>query len=431
MTSLKTYKCPNCGGALIFDPHSQKLRCDHCGSDFYPIDFRDKLAERSGIPIEQFDQESLLVYHCPNCGAEIITSSKNMITNCAYCGSEIALTNRLPEDFRPDIIIPFSVSREDAEFQYDRCVRHSYFAPSRFRKKVHLEKMQGMYIPVWLFTCRVRAGVNCWGPYTKKQSGYMNGVSFNIQSGTIGRFREEAEIIFERVAEDGLGQLDDRLVEVVGPFDFRRSAVFNSAYLVGFSAQRWDTSEEVIWKRVEGRIEDSAREELVTHAWQEAYSNYSLSELKEVKRTVDSRASALQLKQTSDFSCEVEDVTVERALVPIWMMYTKYAGKNYLFAVNGQTGTVAGKIPRSPIRVAAAAIASAGFPLIFILYYLDTAISNGVTAFLMLLPAIISLSLTVVEKISKEMTMRTTVKRLKDDTPLEARSYRTTLHEEK
>ena len=431
MTSIKTYKCPNCGGTLVFDPRLQKLRCEHCGSDFYPIDFRDKLAERSGISIEQFDQESLMVYRCPNCGAEIITSSEPLVINCAYCGSEIVQTDRLPEEFRPDIIIPFSVTREEAEYQYDRCVRHSFFAPSRFRKNIHLEKMQGMYIPVWLFSYKVRAGVNCWGEYTKKKTGYINGVRVNASSGTIGRFREEAEITFERVAEDGVGKLDDRLIEVVGPYDFWRSVIFNSAYLVGFSAQRWDTGEEVMRKRAEKRVAASAREELVTHAWQEACSNYSMKELKEAGRTVDTRASAFQLRQTSNFSCEVEEVTVERALVPVWMMYTKYGGKKYLFAVNGQDGYVAGRIPRSPLRVAAAAVLSGGLPLLYILYLMNTAAANGITAILMLLPAMITLSKTIAEKISKGIAKRTSVRRLADGTLLRARSYWLIRHEEK
>lgn len=431
MASIKTYKCPNCGGALIFDPRTQKLRCEHCGADFYPFDFRDKLAERSGVSKEQFDQESLFVYRCPNCGAEVITSTNNMTAHCAYCGSEIVQTNRLPEEFRPDIIIPFSVKREDAEFEYNRCVRHSFFAPAKFRKKVHLEKMQGMYIPVWLYTCRVNAGVNCWGSYVKKQTGSINGTGVTVKSSTIGRFREEAEIMFERVAEDGLGQLDDRLVEAVGPYDFWNAAAFNSAYLLGFSAQRWDTGEKDMWKRAESRIEDAAREELVTHAWQEAYSNYSMKELKEARRAVDARASARQLLQTSNFSCEAEDVTVERALVPVWMMYTKYGRKKYLFAVNGQSGTVAGKIPHSPLRVAAAAIISAGLPLIYALYLLNTALVNGAVAFLVLLPAILNLLMTIGEKISKGMDERSSVRGLKDGAPLEVWSYRTTRHEEK
>ena len=28
-----TYKCPNCGGGLIFDPQTQKYACEYCRSE--------------------------------------------------------------------------------------------------------------------------------------------------------------------------------------------------------------------------------------------------------------------------------------------------------------------------------------------------------------------------------------------------------------
>ena len=32
--AIVSYKCPNCGGDLGFDPESQKLKCDYCLSTF-------------------------------------------------------------------------------------------------------------------------------------------------------------------------------------------------------------------------------------------------------------------------------------------------------------------------------------------------------------------------------------------------------------
>ncbi len=28
--ALMSYKCPNCGGGLVFDPDSQKFQCEYC-----------------------------------------------------------------------------------------------------------------------------------------------------------------------------------------------------------------------------------------------------------------------------------------------------------------------------------------------------------------------------------------------------------------
>ncbi len=34
MSEIISYKCPNCGGPLIFDPKKQKYACEYCLSEF-------------------------------------------------------------------------------------------------------------------------------------------------------------------------------------------------------------------------------------------------------------------------------------------------------------------------------------------------------------------------------------------------------------
>lgn len=31
---IQSYKCPNCGGGLVFDPKTQKFKCEYCLSAF-------------------------------------------------------------------------------------------------------------------------------------------------------------------------------------------------------------------------------------------------------------------------------------------------------------------------------------------------------------------------------------------------------------
>ena len=42
---------------------------------------------------------------------------------------------------------------------------------------------------------------------------------------------------------------------------------------------------------------------------------------------------------------------VEHGLLPVWMLYTKWKDKNYLFAMNGQTGKVVGDLPVSWVKL--------------------------------------------------------------------------------
>ena len=57
-------------------------------------------------------------------------------------------------------------------------------------------------------------------------------------------------------------------------------------------------------------------------------------------------------------SCTVEsqNVTLHRgkvhyALMPVWLLSTKWNGESFLFAMNGQTGKLVGNLPVSTKRV--------------------------------------------------------------------------------
>ena len=40
------------------------------------------------------------------------------------------------------------------------------------------------------------------------------------------------------------------------------------------------------------------------------------------------------------------------ALMPVWLLNTKWNGKNYLFSVNGQTGKLVGDLPIDKVKLA-------------------------------------------------------------------------------
>ena len=41
-----TYKCPNCGGGLVFDPGTQKYKCEYCLSLFDQQELEDTGPDR-------------------------------------------------------------------------------------------------------------------------------------------------------------------------------------------------------------------------------------------------------------------------------------------------------------------------------------------------------------------------------------------------
>ena len=47
------------------------------------------------------------------------------------------------------------------------------------------------------------------------------------------------------------------------------------------------------------------------------------------------------------FTITLKRGKVHYALLPVWLLSTKWQGKNYLFAMNGQTGKLVGDLPTS------------------------------------------------------------------------------------
>ena len=103
-----SFKCPNCDGELIFDPETQKYKCEYCGSKFTQAELdalqpaeseeTDAGAADGSDEAEQetTEQQSpdtkkkegedggaeAVIYNCPSCGAEIVTDATTAATFC-------------------------------------------------------------------------------------------------------------------------------------------------------------------------------------------------------------------------------------------------------------------------------------------------------------------------------------------------------------
>ena len=134
---ISNYQCPACTGPLRFDGKTGRLQCDYCGSGFSVQEiealYKDKdeaaaaasqqaQAKPDHVSLEgEWDtgsswaaEQGLKAYNCPSCGAELICDETTAATSCPYCGNPSIVPGQLSDMLKPDYVIPFKLSKEDA-----------------------------------------------------------------------------------------------------------------------------------------------------------------------------------------------------------------------------------------------------------------------------------------------------------------------------
>ena len=122
---------------------------------------------------------------------------------------------------------------------------------------------------------------------------------------------------------DGSQKIEDALMDAIEPFSYDKMKPFSMKYLSGFMAQKYDVPYDQILPRIHKRID--------THA------------VKVVERSITGYSSHV----VTSHNVQMENIRHDYVLLPVWFMHYQYHGKDYDFAMNGQTGTQAGTPPLS------------------------------------------------------------------------------------
>ena len=329
MAQIIEYKCPCCGGIIEFDPTSQQMKCPYCETTFDPSALLDKDEALNNTKPDEMDWETpdsqwaegetdgMNVYSCKSCGGEIIADENTGATHCPFCGNPVVLTSRFSGALRPDYVIPFKLTKEDAKGALKRFMSKKKLLPKLFSEDSHLDEVKGVYVPFWLFDAEADARMNYHATRTRTwRTGnreYTETSHFHIE--------RYGNLAFERVPVDGSSRMDDSMMESLEPFDFQDAKPFQTAFLSGYYADKYDVTAEDSMERANDRIKRST---------EQAFANTVIG-----YGTVVPENSSIQLR----------DSRAKYALYPVWLLTTSYQGKQYQFAMNGQTGSFVGQMP--------------------------------------------------------------------------------------
>ena len=354
-TQVTNYQCPACTGPLHYSAKSGKLECDYCGSSFdvaeiealyarkeaeaaaakQAADAKAEAAQAAKAEAAEAaaasggwdtsdlsrdwgaEADGLRVYSCPSCGAELICDQSTAATACPYCGNPAIVPGQFSGALRPDYILPFRLSKDDAVQALRAHYKGKPFLPRSFTSVNHIEQIQGVYVPFWLFD----GGAEGAASYRASNTNVYETGDYEITETRHYHVVRAGSLAFEKIPVDASSKMPDDHMDSIEPFDYAQLRPFSTAYLPGYLADKYDVT-----------IDDS-RDRADT-------------------RCRETLAQALRDTVIGYGACvtEREDIALRRgkvhyALLPVWMLSTKWRGQDFLFAMNGQTGKLVGDLP--------------------------------------------------------------------------------------
>ena len=330
MAELNQYKCPSCGGAIEFDANSQNLKCPYCDTEFEPetLKYYDEDLKNAGEekiewesrPENQWDEsetEGINVYVCDSCGGEIIGDETLAATKCPYCDNSVVIKGKLSGDLKPDYVIPFKLDKKAAKEALKNHYKGKILMPKAFRDENRIDEIKGVYVPFWLFDADSDASIR----YRATRLRHWRSGDYAYTETSHFALIRAGEISFERVPVDGSSKMADDLMESIEPFDFSEAVDFQTAYLAGYLADKYDVTAENSIERANDRIRTSTEQTFRT--------------------TTVGYTSVIP----EHSSIKLNNGKAKYALYPVWILNTVWNGKPYVFAMNGQTGKFVGDLP--------------------------------------------------------------------------------------
>ncbi|MBQ0066435.1 MAG: hypothetical protein KBT48_11790 [Firmicutes bacterium] len=315
-------KCKNCGADIPFNPGTQTYICPYCGSEYTQEELTEQEQAGEIQAEEQVYQEDeggmdVYVYTCPQCGGQLITTEETYATFCSYCGSSVILEQSKVKEEKPDYIIPFKITKEEAEQIYNKKMSSALFAPS-YMKRMNVEKVRGIYMPYWTYALHVKGNIQATHEESFRQAGGTLYKKYDV--------RAHIDWQGDGIEYDASSSFPDDLSQAAGPFDFKQSQAFKASYMSGFYADRGNMPKDAYAQAAYQDFKRIGGQKLASRLGiPESVINY--------QNQIDSRA--------------------KKAMYPIWFVFARneHANKISYAVINGQNGKIAADIPFDPKKL--------------------------------------------------------------------------------
>jgi len=328
--ATQTAKCASCGANMVYDPVSRAMKCPYCGTTQAIHAERSEevdLAKLFATRVNEWSAETK-VFRCVNCGAVTVIGKTEISKACAYCGASNIVESAELSGMRPDAVLPFLVSKEDAEQAVSLWAKKKKFTPNAFKKSVSPESINGHYIPAFTFdsdtVSRYRGTLGEYYYETRVVNGKEERVRktryFHI-SGNYSKF-------FDDVLVQASDRVSQATVSKLSPFDTGNAQKYTAEFLHGFSATQYVREGGACWGTAKKMMYDVVKREILARYTYDVIAEFHMD-------------------------TQYNNVTYKYLLLPLYIGRFAFKKKLYNFFVNGRNGKVDGSVPRSPLKILA------------------------------------------------------------------------------
>ena len=311
-------RCTGCGAELKYDPISGELKCTHCESI---VDIPDEVAlnrkrDFTSTSVASTKENNSTQYQCQRCGNHHTVFDEQEITRCPSCGS-VEMVKKIEVAYIPDGLVPFKLNKEKALESFVAWLKTRRFAPNNLKKLAKSKEINAIYLPAY--------------NYDFETTTSYSGVGHNTHRDSDGKTHTTSESFSKTVNDSHINYLSPAnpalkgsVLRDMGSFNLTDMVMYRTEYLYGWvglaTTEGVQTNAVKTKKELENEIESDIRRSL--------------------NRKYDS---------ISNFRCDTSfrSIKFNYIYLPVWINHYKYKNKDYYCYVNGRTGKVTGKSPKS------------------------------------------------------------------------------------
>lgn len=273
-------KCPKCGATDIStNTQNGKLRCNFCRYEFEPekiTGMEENIKNLEGQIIGSgaqdivADTKDILTFKCSSCGAEVvIDTSSQSGARCHWCRNTLSVNQQIPNGSVPDVVLPFTVSKENAKTEIEKFVgKRKFYAHPKFRQEFTTNNIMGVYFPYMIVDVNAHAKLIGQGEHKIRE--YTVGSDNNRRTyydADLYHVERDFDITINGLSiESNSDRLNinskektNNIINSIMPFDIENCVKYNANYLKGYTSERRDTNIEQLKTIVDTQAKDIAR----------------------------------------------------------------------------------------------------------------------------------------------------------------------------